>query len=339
MAESLQQSVGAAADGATLEVAVTLVQTSEVAVKIDDGDKVEEVRAAFEAEVCAGDDSCSVEVVYRRLRARALDFSTAALTGAESDATSFTLRIVRELSGADSLAAPQLDKRAVEETIEAAAGTGVEIGAPPAVTKLEAAVATTVEGADGAGRARALEAGLGVQLAAAAARATGVGSAASFDVEVRATMPPSAPPAPPPSPPPSSSPLPPPLSPPPEPASSLPPPPPQTASSPPSSSPATEVDTQGLGAEEAGPPVGTIAGLAVGVPALLACAAAAAWLAIAARRKRQAASRKFTKVDVNQLMHLHSFGGAGESAGPSSGPGSPPPPKDAPPKEWEEKFV
>ena len=50
-------------------------------------------------------------------------------------------------------------------------------------------------------------------------------------------------------------------------------------------------------------------------------------------------SRKFTKVDVNQLMHLHSFGGAGESAGPSSGPGSPPPPKDAPPKEWEEKFV
>ena len=64
-----------------------------------------------------------------------------------------------------------------------------------------------------------------------------------------------------------------------------------------------------------------------------------AWLAIAARRKRQAASRTFTKVDVNQLMHLHSFGGAGESAGPSSGPGSPPPPKDAPPKEWEEKFV
>ena len=179
-------------------------------------------------------------------------------------------------------------------------------------------MATTVEGADGAGRARALEAGLGVRLAAAAARATGVGSAASFDVEVRATMPPSAPPAPPPSPPPSSSPLPPPPSPPPEPASSLPPPPPQTApSSPPSSSPAT--DTQGLGAEEAGPPVGTIAGLAVGVPALLVCAAAAAWLAIAARRKRQAASRKFTKVDVNQLMHLHSFGGAGESAGPSSG--------------------
>ena len=340
MAASLVESVGAAADDATLEVAVTLVQTSEVPVTIDDGDKVEEVRAAFEAQVCAGDDSCSVEVVYRRLRARALDFSTAALTGAESDATSFTLRIVRELSGADSLAAPQLDKRMLEETIEAAAGTGVEIGAAPAVTKLEAAVATTVEGADGAGRARALEAGLGVQLAAAAARATGVGSAASFDVEVRATMPPSAPPAPPPSPPPSSSPLPPPLSPPPEPASSLPPPPPQTAaSSPPSSSPATEVDTQGLGAEEAGPPVGTIAGLAVGVPALLACAAAAAWLAIAARRKRQAASRKFTKVDVNQLMHLHSFGGAGESAGPSSGPGSPPPPKDAPPKEWEEKFV
>ena len=341
VAASLEESVGAAADGATLEVAVTLVQTSEVAVKIDDGDKVEEVRAAFEAEVCAGDDSCSVVVVdgdVRRLRARALDFSTAALTGAESAATSFTLRIVRELSGADSLAAPQLDKRMLEETIEAAAGTGVEIGAPPAVTKLEAAVATTVEGADGAGRARALEAGLGVRLAAAAARATGVGSAASFDVEVRATMPPSAPPAPPPSPPPSSSPLPPPPSPPPEPASSLPPPPPQTApSSPPSSSPAT--DTQGLGAEEAGPPVGTIAGLAVGVPALLVCAAAAAWLAIAARRKRQAASRKFTKVDVNQLMHLHSFGGAGESAGPSSGPGSPPPPKDAPPKEWEEKFV
>ena len=202
MAASLEESVGAAAGGATLEVAVTLVQTSEVAVKIDDGDKVEEVRAAFEAEVCAGDDSCSVEVVYRRLRARALDFSTAALTGAESDATAFTLRIVRELSGADSLAAPQLDKRMIEEALEAATGTGVEFGAAPAVTKLEAAVATTVEGADGAGRARALEAGLGVQLAAAAARATGVGSAASFDVEVRATMPPSAPPAPPPSPPP-----------------------------------------------------------------------------------------------------------------------------------------
>ena len=137
---------------------MTLVQTSEVAVKIDDGDKVEEVRAAFEAEVCAGDDSCSVVVVdgdVRRLRARALDFSTAALTGAESDATSFTLRIVRELSGADSLAAPQLDKRMLEETLEAAAGTGVEIGAAPAVTKLEAAVATTVEGADGAARARA----------------------------------------------------------------------------------------------------------------------------------------------------------------------------------------
>ena len=45
------------------------------------------------------------------------------------------------------------------------------------------------------------------------------------------------------------------------------------------------------------------------------------------------------QVDVNQLMHLHSFGGAGESAGPSSCPGSPPPPKDPPPKEWEEKFV
>ena len=341
VAASLEESVGAAADGATLEVAVTLVQTSEVAVKIDDGDKVEEVRAAFEAEVCAGDDSCSVVVVdgdVRRLRARALDFSTAALTGAESAATSFTLRIVRELSGADSLAAPQLDKRMLEETIEAAAGTGVEIGAAPAVTKLEAAVATTVEGADGAGRARALEAGLGVQLAAAAARATGVGSAASFDVEVRATMPPSAPPAPPPSPPPSSSPLPPPPSPPPEPASSLPPPPPQTASSPPSSSPATEVDTQGLGAEEAGPPVGTIAGLAVGVPALLACAAAAAWLAIAARRKRQAASRKFTKVDVSVLLHMHSFGGGDAASG--RGPSSPPPPAAAaPPKEWEEKYV
>jgi len=339
VAASLEESVGAAADGATLEVAVTLVQTSEVAVKIDDGDKVEEVRAAFEAEVCAGDDSCSVVVVdgdVRRLRARALDFSTAALTGAESAATSFTLRIVRELSGADSLAAPQLDKRMLEETIEAAAGTGVEIGAPPAVTKLEAAVATTVEGADGAGRARALEAGLGVQLAAAAARATGVGSAASFDVEVRATMPPSAPPAPPPSPPPPSySPLPTPPSPPSY--SPLPPPPsppPEPASSPPSSSPPpTEVDAQGLGAEEAGPPVGAIAGLAVGVPVLLACAAAAAWLAIAARRKRRAALRKFTKVDLAQL---HSFGGA---AGLSSGPSSPPPPKDAPPKEWEEKFV
>ena len=322
VAASLEESVGAAADGATLEVAVTLVQTSEVAVKIDDGDKVEEVRATFEAEVCAGDDSCSVVVVDgdgRRLRARALDFSTAALTGAESDATSFTLRIVRELSGADSLAAPQLDKRMLEETLEAAAGTGVEIGAAPAVTKLEAAVATTWRRRRRRPRARA-RGGARRTARRAAARATGVGSAASFDVEVRATMPPSAPPAPPPSPPPSSSPLPPPLSPPPEPASSLPPPPPQTASSPPSSSPATEVDTQGLGAEEAGPPVGTIAGLAVGVPALLACAAAAAWLAIAARRKRQAASRKFTKVDVNQLMHLHSFGGAGESAGPSSGP-------------------
>ena len=321
---------------------MTLVQTSEVPVTIDDGDKVEEVRAAFEAEVCAGDDSCSVEVVDgdgRRLRGRALDFSTAALTGAESDATAFTLRIVRELSGADSLAAPQLDKRMIEEALEAATGTGVEFGAAPAVTKLEAAVATTVEGADGAGRARALEAGLGVQLAAAAARATGVGSAASFDVEVRATMPPSAPPAPPPSPPPppppSYSPLPPPPSPPQAPAASPPPPPPpQTASSPPSSSPPpTEVDAQGLGAEEAGPPVGAIAGLAVGVPVLLACAAAAAWLAIAARRKRRAALRKFTKVDLAQL---HSFGGA---AGLSSGPGSPPPPKDAPPKEWEEKFV
>ena len=68
------------------------------------------------------------------------------------------------------------------------------------------------------------------------------------------------------------------------------------------------------------------------MPVLLACAAAAAWLAIAARRKRRAASRKLTKVDLAQL---HSFGGAGLS----SGPGSPPPPKDAPPKEWEEKFV
>ena len=55
--------------------------------------------------------------------------------------------------------------------------------------------------------------------------------------------------------------------------------------------------------------------------------------------KEYAGRAVFTKVDVNQLMHLHSFGGAGESAGPSSGPGSPPPPKDAPPKEWEEKFV
>jgi len=345
VAASLVESVGAAADDATLEVAVTLVQTSEVAVKIDDGDKVEEVRAAFEAEVCAGDDSCSVEVVYRRLRARALDFSTAALTGAEDDATAFTLRIVRELSGADSLAAPQLDKRAVEETIEAAAGTGVEIVAPPAVTKLEAAVATTVEGAGGADRARALQAGLGDQLAAAAAEATGVGSAAAFDVEVRAEMPPSTPPAPPPSPnppPPSYAPLPPLPSPPPAPASSSSPPPPAVASPSPSSSPspspsgATVGGAEGL-VEAEGPSVGAIAGLAVGLPALLACAAAVAWLAIAARRKRQAASRKFTKVDVSVLLHMHSFGGGDAASG--RGPSSPPPPAAVPPREWEEKYV
>ena len=62
MAASLVESVGAAADDATLEVAVTLVQTSEVAVKIDDGDKVEEVRAAFEAEVTSYPEvlECSV---------------------------------------------------------------------------------------------------------------------------------------------------------------------------------------------------------------------------------------------------------------------------------------
>ena len=85
------------------------------------------------------------------------------------------------------------------------------------------------------------------------------------------------------------------------------------------------------------PPVGAIAGLAVGLPALLACAAAATWLALAARRKRQAASRKFTKVDVSVLLHMHSFGGGDAASG--RGPSSPPPPAAVPPKEWEEKYV
>ena len=70
----------------------------------------------------------------------------------------------------------------------------------------------------------------------------------------------------------------------------------------------------------------------------LACAAVAAWLAIAGRRKRQAASRKFTKVDVSVLLHMHSFGGGDAASG--RGPSSPPPPAAAaPPKEWEEKYV
>ena len=191
MAESLQLSTAEAAGDAELEVTVTEVQTLEVVVVLNDATKVEAVRAALEVEVCDGAAGCSVAAPAERRRRLA---------------AAVTFAIVRELAGNQKLAVlPALGNR-VAKRVAKAAGTDVEIE-DVVVTKLEAAVVTAVEGEGGAERARVLEADLGAQLAAAAAKSTGVADAAVFVVDVEALMPPSPPPPNPP--PPSPSPWPP----------------------------------------------------------------------------------------------------------------------------------
>ena len=186
MAESLQQSTAEAAGDAELEVSVTVVQTLEVAMVIADVTKVEAVRAALEVEVCDGAAGCSVAAPAERRRLSvlpAIDNRPNCQSPAAECRTFVTFAIVRELAGNQKLAVlPALDNR-VAKRVAKAAGTDVEI-ADVVVTKLEAAVVTAVDGEGGAERARALEADLGSQLAAAAAKSTGVADAAAFVVDV-----------------------------------------------------------------------------------------------------------------------------------------------------------
>ena len=135
----------------------------------------QEVADAAIRHSCEGDERCE-----RGSSSNPLPSSGQPVTIADA-----SIRITRVLEGDDTFELPSVDITAVA----AAAGTSIVAGPPPALTALDAAVEMSVLGDVAA--AHELEAGLGAQLADAAAQVTGVGDASSFKVTVEATMPPS----------------------------------------------------------------------------------------------------------------------------------------------------
>ena len=178
---SLRESVRETAGDDTLDVDVSIEQVSETTLTIDTA-RTEDVRAALEDDVCGeGSEAggCSVRAVTRRRnRLRSL---------AEAQVL---FEIIRVLAESDTLTAPVISAASIAD----AAGTAVAIAAPPAVTRMEASVSTTVVGDSDA--ARRLESSLDLELASAASSSTGVGTADEFTVSVAVTMPPWPPPAP-----------------------------------------------------------------------------------------------------------------------------------------------